>query len=257
MGVFLFLPKSFVIFDVLPLKMTERERQLMYCKVCTKSSKNLQKGIICSLTNKIANFKNTCPSYEENQELTHHEIRSLSAKINQQYDYDTEDLRPQNGAFNTYLFHDLLKSKHHFTTQKDTHRLKILRSAHRSKKAILFFSFFALLSTGFLFEANYKAFMAAFVVCLLGILFSYLVLKITDADVVLRFYPKGFAYLDQEFEWNEVLVYKLVRIVENKVSRKQLIVGTKSRGIHMIEISYANIRLKDLARIIELNTTVA
>ena len=43
-----------------------RDQQLEYCSVCNKQKFDLQQGIVCSLTNKIADFETTCNSFDEN-----------------------------------------------------------------------------------------------------------------------------------------------------------------------------------------------
>lgn len=40
-----------------------RENKLNYCKGCAKRTINLQVGLVCSLTNKVGEFENKCPSF--------------------------------------------------------------------------------------------------------------------------------------------------------------------------------------------------
>ncbi len=42
----------------------DRNYQLSFCKQCSKQSFDLNKGIICSLTNEQATFESTCPHFE-------------------------------------------------------------------------------------------------------------------------------------------------------------------------------------------------
>ncbi len=46
-----------------------REQQLKFCKVCTKQSFDSKQGIICQLTEKRAEFKYECESFQEDPEL--------------------------------------------------------------------------------------------------------------------------------------------------------------------------------------------
>ena len=41
-----------------------REKQLEYCKKCTKQKFDIQKGIVCSLTNQKADFEDECKNFE-------------------------------------------------------------------------------------------------------------------------------------------------------------------------------------------------
>ena len=42
-----------------------RKTRLKYCKVCVKQSFDVEKGIICSLTEKQAEFENDCENFKE------------------------------------------------------------------------------------------------------------------------------------------------------------------------------------------------
>ena len=46
-----------------------REYHLTFCKVCNHQNFDPTKGIVCELTNKIADFEKTCENYIENPEL--------------------------------------------------------------------------------------------------------------------------------------------------------------------------------------------
>lgn len=40
-----------------------REQHLAYCKICTNRSFNPQYGIVCSITNQVADFDPTCANF--------------------------------------------------------------------------------------------------------------------------------------------------------------------------------------------------
>jgi len=44
-----------------------REEQLVFCKRCEHQKIDLKQGIICSITNKLADFEETCPSFVEDE----------------------------------------------------------------------------------------------------------------------------------------------------------------------------------------------
>ena len=46
-----------------------REYQLTFCKVCNHQNFDSNKGIVCDLTNEIADFEKSCENYIENPEL--------------------------------------------------------------------------------------------------------------------------------------------------------------------------------------------
>lgn len=47
-----------------------RAAQLAFCKVCLHQKKDLEQGIICGLTNRIADFETSCESFERDSEKT-------------------------------------------------------------------------------------------------------------------------------------------------------------------------------------------
>ena len=46
-----------------------RQQHLGYCKVCNLHKFDSAKGIICGITNEIADFEESCPDYDENTDL--------------------------------------------------------------------------------------------------------------------------------------------------------------------------------------------
>ncbi|WP_430909451.1 RDD family protein [Maribacter sp. 2-571] len=46
-----------------------REAQLRFCKVCTNGKKDFNRGIVCGLTDRLADFENTCDTFQEDEEL--------------------------------------------------------------------------------------------------------------------------------------------------------------------------------------------
>ncbi|NHF60769.1 RDD family protein [Flavobacteriaceae bacterium TP-CH-4] len=47
-----------------------REAHLQFCKICTNHKKDFNLGIVCGLTNRTADFEETCDLFEEDAELT-------------------------------------------------------------------------------------------------------------------------------------------------------------------------------------------
>ncbi len=61
-----------------------RQEQLQFCKVCTNQKFDMQQGIICGLTNAVADFEGTCASYQEDTALK--EKEAAVAEVNAIYD---------------------------------------------------------------------------------------------------------------------------------------------------------------------------
>lgn len=45
--------------------MVNKEKQMLLCRKCTNCRINLEDGIVCSLTNKKANFTDTCSRFQK------------------------------------------------------------------------------------------------------------------------------------------------------------------------------------------------
>ena len=42
-----------------------RDEHLAYCKICLNGKIDIHKGLVCTLTNEIADFESTCPEFKE------------------------------------------------------------------------------------------------------------------------------------------------------------------------------------------------
>ena len=45
----------------------EREKQLEFCKQCSHRKMNFKVGLLCGLTDKMADFEIACPDFVEDQ----------------------------------------------------------------------------------------------------------------------------------------------------------------------------------------------
>jgi uncharacterized RDD family membrane protein YckC len=57
----------------------DRKAQLAYCKKCKHKKFDIQKGIICALTNDVADFSDVCPHYE-GEEIEVKIVKSQASK---------------------------------------------------------------------------------------------------------------------------------------------------------------------------------
>ncbi|WP_462251102.1 DUF4328 domain-containing protein [Ekhidna sp.] len=58
-----------------------REEHLRFCKVCKNKKFDRDKGIVCSLTNEIADFENECPNFLADAEEIQKEIKKTSEPL--------------------------------------------------------------------------------------------------------------------------------------------------------------------------------
>lgn len=65
-----------------------RDQHLKFCKVCTLRKMDFKRGLLCSLTNEIANFDPTCPTYVQDEQAVEAEFKRRMAATG---DYETGD----------------------------------------------------------------------------------------------------------------------------------------------------------------------
>ncbi len=58
-----------------------RQQHLQFCKICTNRKKDLNLGIVCRLTDRIADFENECATFEENTVLKQREVQKDAAYL--------------------------------------------------------------------------------------------------------------------------------------------------------------------------------
>lgn len=54
-----------------------REQHLAFCKICVNRKNDLEKGILCGLTDKIADFEVECSSFSKDETITHRSFGSM------------------------------------------------------------------------------------------------------------------------------------------------------------------------------------
>ncbi|WP_082832283.1 RDD family protein [Aquimarina aggregata] len=60
-----------------------RQKQLVFCKVCKNQKFDMKQGVICELTNTVADFQETCEHYEEDVTLKEKEkVQELERALN-------------------------------------------------------------------------------------------------------------------------------------------------------------------------------
>ena len=63
-----------------------REEHLMFCTICTLQKFDVKQGVVCSLTNKQADFENNCPSFEVDEAR---KLKQANKAIIQAYSFST------------------------------------------------------------------------------------------------------------------------------------------------------------------------
>ncbi len=77
-----------------------RKEHLEFCKVCLNRKFSPLEGIICKLTDRIANFKSACPNFSEDRAaLEHHKIfeESQQKSVSEDATFGLDKLGIRNG----------------------------------------------------------------------------------------------------------------------------------------------------------------
>lgn len=65
--------------------LVNREYHLSFCKICTNRKRNLEKGLICSLTNNIADFKDNCSTFDQDKAEFKKYKKRFEDEVNDKY----------------------------------------------------------------------------------------------------------------------------------------------------------------------------
>lgn len=88
-----------------------RQEHLKFCKVCVNKDLNLKKGIICKLTDEIADFENECESYvldEAELAKMDNEVEMVSTEINSRISKSTLDKLKSEQNLSAAIFSGIL-----------------------------------------------------------------------------------------------------------------------------------------------------
>jgi len=69
-----------------------RDEHLAYCKVCLNRKMDMHRGLVCSLTNDLANFEETCKEFKEDP------IKKKEVEATPNYEVINNETKLNNGA---------------------------------------------------------------------------------------------------------------------------------------------------------------
>ena len=225
----------------------------MFCEFCKNNSRNLQFGIICSLTNKVAEFENNCSEYIEKPDLIEKKRKLIEQEIDERY-FISENLLKLSEKFNINLnfLNTIFTKSYHFKTFKDTQNLNILESLYFHIQMLLLSGFFTMFSiyayskSEIKIDSIYIGFISFF-----GLLFNY-IFKSKKKKILLKTNSEGIYYKEQKINWDEILLCKIIK-GENRYEQKNILIGTRKRGLFKIDTTNLDISPIDLKIMIELN----
>ncbi|MDO7135592.1 hypothetical protein [Algibacter lectus] len=232
-----------------------REYHLSFCKICNNRKNNLSKGLVCSLTNDVADFTESCLTFE----LDSSELQ----KFKKRFEDEVNDKYATNGfekILSESSFTKPSKSRNpKYKSIENTHNLKFKNNVAYDK-AILIFMIFTLI---YIFFVNYNdiknstlenGVLAGFGV--LGVLISVFFYRayFMNFKTKISTTKKGIEYYGKHLNWNNIVDYGIVRTEGGRFNPGIIIVGTITKGIVEIDLTTLNIIPEDFIDIIRLNT---
>jgi len=233
-----------------------RADHLTFCKVCNHRKEHFNKGLICALTNNIADFDGYCPTFD----LDSYELELIRDKVKSQID---EAYMP-NGVekvlgLNDGLFTRPSKRRNpKYTSVEKTHHLTFKNNTAYDKSVLVL----ALLAVVYIFFVNLNdiknstlddGVLIGFGVFMIIIpIFTYRAFFMKHR-VKIRTTKTGIEYDGKQLKWNDIIDLGILKAKSARVNEHSIIVGTINKGIHEIDLTSLNVSPEVLADIILLN----
>lgn len=233
------------------ISLNKRKQQLPSCKICKLHSTDFKIGVICSLTNEVANFEKECPSIQIDYDLVDDyevEIHNKMLAYIEKY-YDLVSLKKDNYIQPNYPI------KNKFRTKERTHTIHFKK--HFQLGTLASCSFFILiLSIGFAIQSedsNIKGLLGilaffSFCAAIVGVATDYY--APLEKSIIVGKYDITIA--GKKISWNDIVEYRIIKI-GGKYKCFDLILGTVSGGIQKFSLLKTNIQVSELVEILNLN----
>lgn len=218
--------------------------QLTYCNVCKLRDLNIEKGIICSLTNNIAKFEKECSDYDfDDLELA--KIKNeIAQKIEHNYFEKKSSVLISGHSYFTRKKD--IKTKTSFSKKENIHN-KIFKEVDYKWSIIAFFGSICFISILFSFF-NSKSFYITLGSLLMGsIVYYYETIKIKKVIIIKKDY---FQFGDNKIYWREILDYGICTIPNDDNRTEEILLFTMNRGI--IKIKTYNYNYLSNTKMIEI-----
>lgn len=231
-----------------------RDYHLSFCKICKNREVSLKQGLICSLTEKIADFENECANFQadgfELEKLRKHFEKEI------EYNYETTKL---GSFFGEREFKKPEKlQKKNYSSKEKTHGLKFKKDKNYDKQILIILGIITLL----LLYGNYKTesswdlnsanIIAVLVILVISIYFFYRAFYYKH-ETLITIDENGIHQKEKILYWHNILDYGIIRGIGDNSMEKKIIIGTISCGIQTIDISEFNVTPEEFIEIIQLN----
>lgn len=232
-----------------------REYHLSFCKICTNRKSNFKKGLVCSLTNNLADFNDNCSFFDLDKLEFEKYQKRFKIEVNDKY--ATNDLE-KFFCESSFVIPEKPRNPK-FKSIGQTHNLNFKNNVAYDKAILVLMSIAVL----YVFFVNYRDIINATVGkgVLGGFGFMFILISILiyrsffmQHKIKISITKTGIEYYGNKLNWNNIVDYGILRANSTSVNEHKIIVGTITKGIVEIDLTALNISSDEFIDIIRLNT---
>lgn len=231
-----------------------RKYHLPFCKICTNRKKSLKEGLICSLTEKIADFEEYCADFKiDNPELE---------KIKNHFESVVEDnygTTKVDSFLSKRVFEKPGKIRNRkYSSKEKTHGLEFKKDKNYDKQLLFMFGVIILMllygnyKNNYTWDFNSPNIIGVLVFLILSIYFFYKAF-FHKYEALIMIDKNGIHQKERTLYWNNILDYGIIRGKGDNSMEQKIMIGTISTGIQKIDISELNVTPEEFIEIIQLN----
>ena len=234
--------------------MNKRYYHLSFCKICKNRKPSLKEGLICNLTEKIADFDKNCPNFL----LDRPELE----KIKKQFQIEIENNYPSNNLESFFSNKDFEKpnkiQNRKYPSVAKTHGLEFKKDKGYDKLILIMFGVIIIILLYGNYINNYSwslksaNIIGVLIFFILSIYFFYKA-YFHKYETLITIDEHGINQKDKTLFWNDIFDYGIIRGKGRNSMEKKIIIGTITNGVQKIDLSELNVSLDEFIEIIQLN----
>lgn len=220
----------------------QRKFHLSFCKICKNRKLNLDNGLICGLTGKLADFENICSDYEHDQV----ELEDLKNRFEKrmQEEYPKSGLKGILAEIEYKKASKVLFKK--FSRPERTYGFEIRKDNKYDKSMIGILWAVILVLVWGNFKNDFAWDLSSMNVLAMLVLFIgsfYFIYKgyFHKYPTLIKIHEKGIDNRGEFIFWKDILDYGLVNGKGDRSHEKYVILGTISSGVVKIDLYNTNI----------------
>lgn len=235
----------------------KRKFHLSFCRICKNRKPSLENGIICGLTNQIADFESNCSEYKHDQV----ELDNLKKRFSKQM----QEEFPKSGFKGVFAEIEFKKASKvllkKITRPEKAYGLEIKKDNKYDKSMIGILWIVILVLVWGNFKNNFAWDFSSMNVVAMLVLFIgsfYFIYKgfFYSYPTLIKILEKGIDNQGDFIFWTDILDYGLVNGKGDRSSEKYVVIGTISSGIIKIDLSSTNISQLQFVEILEQHKNV-